>query len=119
MKKNLKEGIKLYDEMLLDTNDPQIEKTIYERFEEQKDISEAKIYILLTNSYMASILLNAGEMHELGGSGYGWLLNSNALRGLGESTVNTFQDIDKSFLNILQTGAVGLLKREELDDEDI
>jgi hypothetical protein len=71
MKNDLREGIKLYDEVMLDASDPEIEHTIVSRFDSTIDVSEAKIFIILTNSYMASIILSAGDKHNLGGSGYG------------------------------------------------
>ena len=66
--------------------------------------------LIFTDAVMAAQLLHSADESVMGGSGYAWILNSDAMKNLGEIAENSHADLEEENFGVLKTGAVGFLE---------
>lgn len=68
--------------------------------------------LVFTGTVLASQLLFSGDESVMGGSGYAWILNSSAMKDLGEISRMSHSDEPSEKFGVLKTGAIGFLEED-------
>jgi ABC-type branched-subunit amino acid transport system substrate-binding protein len=71
--------------------------------------SEARVLIIMSSADVAAQVLTAADASVMGGIGYTWILNANAMQYIGDTLRNTNAGISVETLSVRRTGAVGLM----------
>jgi hypothetical protein len=99
----------ILDEIFVDSKDTRMVNNLAHRLESTTKDSGARVMLVFTNSVLASRLLRAGDEAVIGGSGYAWLLNSNAMINVGSISYLTHADEAAETFGVLKTGSIGFL----------
>jgi ABC-type branched-subunit amino acid transport system substrate-binding protein len=93
------------------TNDDHI-KSVMNQIVKNSDV---KVFVVLTTNTLASIIIREADRNGIGGTGYAWILNANAVKNIEEicrleASTMTIED-----LSLIQTGIIGVIP----EDQDI
>jgi len=106
--KNNCEKVYIKDEVVVDSQSDNLQK----RLESTTKDSGARVILVFADPTLAARLLQAGSQSVMGGSGYAWILNSEAMQNLGEVAKNSHSDLDQNTFGLLKTGAVGFVQED-------
>jgi len=96
----------------VDSDDPTLSTRLTHRLESTTKDSGARVILIFSGSVLASQLLFSGDESVMGGSGYAWILNSSAMKDLGEVARMSHADQPTEKFGVLKTGVVGFLEED-------
>ena len=112
-KQKLGTSINILDEVIIDSSDKFADTRIQQRLASTTKDSGARIILVFADPVTASQFLNAGDQSVMGGSGYAWLLSSEAMLDIGRTAKLSNADEDSATYGVIKTGALGFLQEDE------
>mmetsp|Transcript_28667 Transcript_28667/g.28318 ORF Transcript_28667/g.28318 Transcript_28667/m.28318 type:complete len:932 (-) Transcript_28667:669-3464(-) len=113
-------AMNILDEIVIDANDKTSSTDLTTRLESTTRDSGARVILVFTNPVLAAQLLHSADESVMGGSGYAWILNSDAMIDIAEIAQNSHADVDSTTFGVLKTGAVGFIEEDaDYHTEDI
>ena len=106
-------SVDILDEVIVDSTDKFAGTRIEQRLTSTTKHTGAIIMLVFADAITAVQLLNAGDKSAMGGSGYAWLLSSEAMLHVGKIARMTEADEEEVTFAVLKTGAVGFLQEDE------
>lgn len=102
----------IWDELVVDIQDKTDSERLQHRLESTTRESGARVILVFTDPVLAAQLLHAGDESVMGGSGYAWLLNSDAMNNIGEIAKHSHADLPSESFGVLKTGAIGFVEED-------
>jgi len=112
-KQRLGSAVNILDEVIVDASDKFADTRIQQRLASTTKDSGARIILVFADAVTASQFLNAGDQSVMGGSGYAWLLSSEAMLNIGKIAKLSNADVDAATYGVVKTGALGFLQEDE------
>lgn len=100
------------DELVVDTEDEELPERLRHRLETTLKRTGSRILLVFTNSLLAAQILHAADLSAMGGVGYGWVLNSDAMRDIEAIAKNSHEDEPAESFGVLKTGLLGFLEED-------
>lgn len=112
-KKSLGSTVNILDEVIVDASDKFADTRIQQRLASTTKDSGARIILIFAEAVTASQFMNAGDQSVMGGSGYAWLLSSDAMLNIGKISKLSNADEDSATYGVVRTGALGFLQEDQ------
>lgn len=103
--------MEVLDEIVLDMDEVDARIKAVNQFKETTIFSEARIMLLMTDPATAAMLMWEGDQAFMGGLGYGWMLNSHAIRSVGQIADSLFRK-KQGVRSVIETGAMGFFDED-------
>lgn len=106
------DSMTIKDELVVDIQDKTDSERLQHRLESTTRDSGARVILVFTDPVLAAQLLHSGDESVMGGSGYAWILNSDAMANIGEIAKNSHADLSSESFGVLKTGAMGFVEED-------
>ena len=104
--------MKVLDQIVIDPADVEELEGIKYRLQSTMKDSNARVVVVMCDASIAAQVLMAADESVMGGVGYTWILNSDAMVYIGETLKNSNADIPPDTYGVLKTGAVGIMAED-------
>jgi ABC-type branched-subunit amino acid transport system substrate-binding protein len=108
IKKLMKSPLTVKDQVILDVDDTISTKDISYRLKSTTKDSGAKVIIVMSKATVAAQVLRAADLSVMGGVGYSWVLNSDAMTFIGSTLKNSHIQLADEDFGVLKSGAIGI-----------
>lgn len=113
----LTDPVQVLDQLVLDSSDIIDETELNYRMQSTTKYSNARVIVVMTESNIAAMALKAGDKSVMGGAGYTWILNSDAMVNIGKVLKNSNAGLPSETFGVVKTGAIGVLAEDTLYEE--
>ena len=98
----------IFDHVILDDSDIlNAAKIVYRLRSTTKD-SGARVLVVMAKAKIAAQVLRAADINVIGGVGFAWILNSDAMEHIGEVIKDSFVELPSNEFSVLKSGAIGI-----------
>ena len=107
--KNLvKSPVTVKDQVILDADDTIDTTDISYRLKSTTKDSSARVIIVMSTPSVAAQVLRAADLSVMGGVGYVWILNTEAMKFIGPTLKNSHVQLANENFGVLKSGAIGI-----------
>lgn len=106
--------IEVKDQIIFDIDDTLEAESISYRLHSTTRESGARVIIIMSSPDIAVQVLRSADENLMGGVGYAWILNSDAMKHIGEIMKDSNVGVSAESYGVLKTGALGLLASDAL-----
>ena len=98
----------VFDHVILDDADTLNTANIAYRLRSTTKDSGAKVLIVMAKAKITAQVLRAADLNVMGGVGFAWILNSDAMDHIGEVIRDSFVELSSKEFSVLKSGAIGI-----------
>ncbi|OMJ78302.1 hypothetical protein SteCoe_21897 [Stentor coeruleus] len=108
--------IEVKDQIILDIDDTLEADSISYRLQSTTRDSGARVIVVMSLPSIAAQVLRAADQSVMGGVGFSWILNSDAMKHIGETLRDSNAGISTESYGVLKTGAIGLMATDAIHE---
>lgn len=102
----------ILDEIVIDADDKTSSNDLTKRLESTTRDSGARVILVFTDPVIGAQLLHSADASVMGGSGYAWVLNSNAMVDVAQIAQNSHADLAAMSFGVLKSGSIGFVEED-------
>ncbi|OMJ76504.1 hypothetical protein SteCoe_24126 [Stentor coeruleus] len=114
LKSLMKNPIEVKDQIIFDIDDTLEDDSISYRLQSTTRESGARVILIMSSPNIAVQVLRSADESLMGGVGYAWILNSEAMKHIGETLKNSNAGVSAESYGVLKSGALGLLATDAI-----